>query len=315
MKSLTCLLSCLLVPGVLPYVPCVFIPASGLAITPFVLFHRFSCDSASVVLFQDTKPHRSIPLAQILDALEYDLPARPPPPALGALSPPHHPFKEGDEHDGGEGKHTFKIVTTKRTLLVCAPTEEEEVKWLSAVRALIARRSVVPGDSAAVHSTSHSHSPLPSQNALSNHVNTPATAATTATAIAPGAASSVSPTAKIPALTSVSIPSSSEQGGGGVGGHVVFSSPGQGNSNTSGPSPASAVIPHANNANSVHGNNVPTPTAIPQTTTRRKDSFARRLSLSGAGSFLSHPTTSTVAANNTISSGSGGGDGVVPQEA
>ena len=59
MKSLTCLLSCLLVPGVLPYVPYVFIPAPGLAITPFVLFHRFLCDSASVVLFQDTKPHRS----------------------------------------------------------------------------------------------------------------------------------------------------------------------------------------------------------------------------------------------------------------
>jgi hypothetical protein len=46
-------------------------------------------------------------------------------------------------------KHTFKIVTTKRTLVLCAPSEEEEIQWLSAVRALIARRSdagVVPGD-------------------------------------------------------------------------------------------------------------------------------------------------------------------------
>lgn len=46
--------------------------------------------------------------------------------------------------------HTFKIVTTKRTLLLCAPSEEDEIKWLGAVRALIARRSgsgVVPGDS------------------------------------------------------------------------------------------------------------------------------------------------------------------------
>jgi hypothetical protein len=34
-------------------------------------------------------------------------------------------------------------------LVLCAPSEEEEIQWLSAVRALIARRSdagVVPGD-------------------------------------------------------------------------------------------------------------------------------------------------------------------------
>ncbi|KAI0288798.1 hypothetical protein BC826DRAFT_1092920 [Russula brevipes] len=69
----------------------------------------------------DTKMHRQIPLSQILDAFEYDTLL----------------------------KHTFKIVTTKRTLVLCAPSEEEEIQWLSAVRALIARRSdagVVPGD-------------------------------------------------------------------------------------------------------------------------------------------------------------------------
>lgn len=40
-------------------------------------------------------------------------------------------------------------MTTKRTLLLCAPTEEDEIKWLGAVRALIARRSggsTVPGE-------------------------------------------------------------------------------------------------------------------------------------------------------------------------
>ncbi|KAG8954386.1 hypothetical protein FRC04_011712 [Tulasnella sp. 424] len=37
--------------------------------------------------------------------------------------------------------HTFKIVTPKRPLLLCAPSEEEEIRWLSAVRALIARRT------------------------------------------------------------------------------------------------------------------------------------------------------------------------------
>ncbi|KAH9052992.1 hypothetical protein EDB83DRAFT_2507029 [Lactarius deliciosus] len=73
----------------------------------------------------DTKMHRQIPLSQILDAFEYD------------------------EADHTLLKHTFKIVTTKRTLVLCAPSEEEEIQWLSAVRALIARRSgagVVPGD-------------------------------------------------------------------------------------------------------------------------------------------------------------------------
>jgi hypothetical protein len=63
---------------------------------------------------QDTKAHREIPLAQILDTLEADA--------------------------STEGEHTFKIVTTKRTLLLCAPGEEDEIRWLSAVRALLARR-------------------------------------------------------------------------------------------------------------------------------------------------------------------------------
>ena len=44
--------------------------------------------------------------------------------------------------------HTFKIVMTKRTLLLCAPSEDDEIKWLGAIRALIARRTEsgqVPG--------------------------------------------------------------------------------------------------------------------------------------------------------------------------
>ncbi|KAJ7707434.1 hypothetical protein B0H17DRAFT_1032685 [Mycena rosella] len=99
----------------------------------------------------DTKPHRRFPFAEILDALEYDLPANRQNPALmappTATSPPVvPPASEDDANDA----HTFKIVTTKRTLLLCAPSEEDEIKWLGAVRALIARRSGsggVPGDS------------------------------------------------------------------------------------------------------------------------------------------------------------------------
>lgn len=50
------------------------------------------------------------------------------------------------EADAPKGAHTFKIVTTKRTLLLCAPCEEDEIKWLGSIRALIARRSGVPGE-------------------------------------------------------------------------------------------------------------------------------------------------------------------------
>ena len=67
------------------------------------------------------------------------------PPPVSAAAPDGHHEGEG----AGKAANTFKIVTTKRTLLLCAPSEEEEIKWLSAVRALIARRSgagVVPGD-------------------------------------------------------------------------------------------------------------------------------------------------------------------------
>lgn len=40
-----------------------------------------------------------------------------------------------------QARNTFKIITTKRPFLLSAPSEEEEIRWLSAVRALIARRA------------------------------------------------------------------------------------------------------------------------------------------------------------------------------
>lgn len=46
----------------------------------------------------------------------------------------------GGNEGGGQG-WVFKIVTTKRTLVLSAPSEAEEIKWLSTVRALIARRT------------------------------------------------------------------------------------------------------------------------------------------------------------------------------
>lgn len=84
----------------------------------------------------------------ILDALDYDVPH-----IVSGLKDirdqPQPPNPSSHGGTGVESKHTFKIVTTKRTLVLCAPSEEESIKWLSAVRALIARRSeagVVPGN-------------------------------------------------------------------------------------------------------------------------------------------------------------------------
>lgn len=98
---------------------------------------------------QDTRPHRVIQLTQIVDALEVDVPfpgvkhtPHSPPPA----SMPSGPSVHGLPQEDGEGSvHTFKVITPKRTLLLCAPSEEEEINWLSAIRALIARRSGLPG--------------------------------------------------------------------------------------------------------------------------------------------------------------------------
>lgn len=117
---------------------------------------------------QDTKPHRQFAFSEILDALEYDLPAhRQNHP--GMTSPPvPSPILSSAGDDESHSSHMFKIVTTKRTLLLCAPSEEDEIKWLGAVRALIARRSesgVVPG---AKSVTGQSDSTSPTSSGISS---------------------------------------------------------------------------------------------------------------------------------------------------
>ena len=207
---------------------------------------------------QDTKPHRSIPLAQLLDALEFDLPPHRHTPATPAVSPPHTPHSV-DEQDGAAGKHTFKIVTTKRTLLLCAPSEEEEIKWLSAVRALIARRSVVPGDSAAASGAAPPSGPA------------------AAAAGSAGAASARTGALAIPSTptTAASLDAQAAQLAGHA--HHTSASAGGGGSSANVGTPAPSVPSTPTLA---------TASGAPQTSHRRKDSFARRLSLSGGGGFL-----------------------------
>lgn len=47
-------------------------------------------------------------------------------------------------HSSDDGKrnyqHCFKIITPRRTYIVCAPSEEDEIKWLAALQCLVARK-------------------------------------------------------------------------------------------------------------------------------------------------------------------------------
>lgn len=69
----------------------------------------------------------------------------------------------GAEEDAGTlagtltgGKFTFKVITPKKTLLLCAPSEEEEVKWIGAIRVLIARRTTAEAGAGHVQAPSGS---------------------------------------------------------------------------------------------------------------------------------------------------------------
>lgn len=90
----------------------------------------------------DTKMHRQIPLSAILDAIEYE---GPPPPSKQRSLPLSPSVSEDYPRSFGDGKknyeHCFKIITPKRTYLVCAPGEEDEIKWLAALQCLVARKS------------------------------------------------------------------------------------------------------------------------------------------------------------------------------
>lgn len=50
----------------------------------------------------------------------------------------HHQIQTDKAHSASDD-HTFRIVTAKRTIVLCAPSEEDEIKWLAAFRALLNR--------------------------------------------------------------------------------------------------------------------------------------------------------------------------------
>jgi hypothetical protein len=72
-------------------------------------------------------------------------------------------------------ENCFKIITPKRTYVVCAPTEEEEIKWLSALQALLAHWRVVKGtekDTSTTANTSTNQQP-PSNSGTNPNTNAP----------------------------------------------------------------------------------------------------------------------------------------------
>ncbi|KAJ9105184.1 hypothetical protein QFC19_003644 [Naganishia cerealis] len=169
----------------------------------------------------DTKVHRSIPLNCMLDALEFDaLPAMdsaddstsddgggnpesyasPTSPKSRANSHSsraqqhsHRKFAggpyQGTSNSGlrttqQQEQHTFQVITPRRTFKLCAPTEEEEIKWLAALRALINRErgAMSPGASIGpsgnTGSSSHSSKmPPPFSTPINNQATQTAKAA------------------------------------------------------------------------------------------------------------------------------------------
>ncbi|GAA95607.1 uncharacterized protein L969DRAFT_45595 [Mixia osmundae IAM 14324] len=113
---------------------------------------------------------RRIPLSRVLDAVEYDPPRRQHSgPGEMPLSPK---LALGTDYlVAGEGglsrkpiENCFKIITAKRVYLICAPTEEDEIKWISSIRVLIRRNNAVsPGPS-------QQHAPIAQQRDSSSTI-------------------------------------------------------------------------------------------------------------------------------------------------
>ena len=75
------------------------------------------------------KGQRRIPLSKILDSLECD----------NTLQSPTYHVIEKTSH-----QHTFKVITPKRTFVLSAQSEEEEIRWLSALQTLLAHKRGQP---------------------------------------------------------------------------------------------------------------------------------------------------------------------------
>lgn len=109
----------------------------------------------------DTRAHRSIPTTCILDAMECDVPSVGSPtlslspgtlgrlgfgsniPEMRCRAPMpgvHQRDVYAHEVQHRVSSYSFQIVTTERTFVLCVPTEEDEIRWLSALQTLLNRQ-------------------------------------------------------------------------------------------------------------------------------------------------------------------------------
>jgi len=112
---------------------------------------------------QDSRPLRFIPLTVVLDALEFqpngsgsdeddsdfDAPSESSQPTKAArqfsmrgreVGTPRRAQAGPSGSAAAADEHLFRVVTAKRTFVLCAPSEEDEIKWLAAFRALLNRQ-------------------------------------------------------------------------------------------------------------------------------------------------------------------------------
>lgn len=93
---------------------------------------------------------RYVPLSSILDALESHPTSQSDTddtknPSQHLESQTRSPPGQSKSKDGtanvtpNANEHTFRLITAKRTFVLCAPSEEDEIKWLAAFRALLNR--------------------------------------------------------------------------------------------------------------------------------------------------------------------------------
>lgn len=110
---------------------------------------------------QDSKAHRCINLESVLDAIEV--------PDKNAAS------EAGDSAQPSSQKkapqNSFKIITPKRTYIVCAPSEEDEIKWISSIRVLLSAHRGSPSVTEAPTPTPASATPGPATPAM--HLSSP----------------------------------------------------------------------------------------------------------------------------------------------
>jgi len=95
----------------------------------------------------DARPHRTIPTTAIFDAMESTMPSSCTP--MLSLSPgsiarlgfgAEVRSRSPLEPQSRAPSYYFQIVTASRTFQLCVPTEEDEIRWLSALQTLLNRQ-------------------------------------------------------------------------------------------------------------------------------------------------------------------------------